>query len=322
VKKVYTRILGYALVAIFLLSTVIYTVWDDNRVVQVNQEVKIANLPDSFVNYKILILSDLHGKKFGDHQQILLQVINKSKFDAVFIAGDMQARDKTVFSPLLDIVDALPKGIPIFYVGGNWGPFDSDLKTGDLLSAGEILKAHGVLLVNQPIKIERGENHIWFVPRFSFSLNQQLQKLSKTRMTNSHDPQVISYYSKILEFQSSLSNLVKNIPDEDVIIGLTHIPLTKKSLDLLKDFPPYDLILAAHYHGGQIRLPFIGAIYVPDKNSKTGGFFPDNRLVSGLYIGKSTQQFISRGLGSSDKIPFLNFRLFNTPEINVITLIK
>lgn len=83
----------------------------------------------------------------------------------------------------------------------------------------------------------------------------------------------------------------------------------------------YALSLAGHYHGGQLRLPFIGALYIPSPTSGIrNGYFPAQEEVKGLHQIQDMQQYISAGLGSSASIPFLDFRLFNTPEINVITL--
>ena len=58
--------------------------------------------------------------------------------------------------------------------------------------------------------------------------------------------------------------------------------------------------------------------------SPTSGFFngylPAQREVMGLNQIHNRQKYISAGLGSSASISFLDFRLFNTPEINVIIL--
>jgi len=267
-------------------------------------------------------LSDLHGKRFGDQQQKLLGLISGADFDAVYIAGDMQASDSSGFEPLLEIIAGLPGDVPVFYVEGNWGPYDSDPITGEVLEAGKILKSYGVTLLTQPIKIQRGDEFIWFVPGFSYSLNQKWLDTSISKLAATSDPLVSTYFSHTLEFQSMLLKTISEIPMEDVVIGLAHIPLSKESLDSLYDYPPYDLIIAGHFHGGQIRLPLLGAVYVPDNNSSLHGFFPDNHYISGLYAGKAAQQYISRGLGSTGIIPMLKFRLFNTPEVNLITLQK
>lgn len=82
----------------------------------------------------------------------------------------------------------------------------------------------------------------------------------------------------------------------------------------------YDLVLSGHYHGGQYRIPFYGALFVPEINGN--GFLPKQSEVSGLVNRSGYAEYISRGLGSSSSIKALEFRLFNTPELNVIKLIK
>lgn len=308
------------LIGLMFISIVTYTIWDNNRVILVEQDITLNELPASYDGYKILVLSDLHGKRFGDQQQKLLSLINHLDFDTVYIAGDMQSGDSAGFEPLLEMIDGLPEDVPVYYVAGNWGPFDSDPITGEVLDAGKILQSHGVVLLTQPIQINRGEEHIWFVPGFSYSYNQKWLSLSEKKLSSELEPLDQFYYSQTLVYQSILLNTINTIQNTDVMIGLSHIPLSKDSLDSLYDYPPYDLIIAGHFHGGQIRLPLIGALYVPDNNSRLHGFFPDNRYISGLYIGKAAQQYISRGLGSTGIIPLLKFRLFNTPEVNLITL--
>lgn len=65
-----------------------------------------------------------------------------------------------------------------------------------------------------------------------------------------------------------------------------------------------DLILAGHSHNGQVRLPFIGAIYKP-QNAKN--YFDE------YYNLGNTKLYISSGLGTSKA----KFRLLNKPSINL-----
>ena len=71
----------------------------------------------------------------------------------------------------------------------------------------------------------------------------------------------------------------------------------------------YDLVLTGHAHGGQFRIPFGGGIVSPNQ-----GYFPE--YTKGIHVKDSTSMVISRGLGNS----IIPFRIFNRPEIVVVTL--
>jgi uncharacterized protein len=73
----------------------------------------------------------------------------------------------------------------------------------------------------------------------------------------------------------------------------------------------FDLILAGHTHGGQVRLPFVGAAYAPGQ-----GIFP--KYSKGLFDTKGTELYIDSGLGNT----FLPIRLLDQSQFTVITLIS
>lgn len=72
----------------------------------------------------------------------------------------------------------------------------------------------------------------------------------------------------------------------------------------------YDLIVAGHTHGGQVRLPVVGAIV-------TNGHMP-NRLAMGLSSIPPAVMHISPGLGTSKYAPF---RFLCRPEATVLELV-
>ena len=72
-----------------------------------------------------------------------------------------------------------------------------------------------------------------------------------------------------------------------------------------------DLVLAGHGHGGIIRLPFTDGLLSTDRT-----FFPS--YTAGLYEENGSCLFATRGLGNSGP----SFRLFNRPEVAVLTLHK
>lgn len=66
-----------------------------------------------------------------------------------------------------------------------------------------------------------------------------------------------------------------------------------------------DLVLAGHTHGGQVRLPFLGALHTP---FKSGGF------ESGWYQEGDTRMFVSRGIGVS----IFPLRFLCRPEVALL----
>lgn len=79
--------------------------------------------------------------------------------------------------------------------------------------------------------------------------------------------------------------------------------------------PPYfdtaagrcDLALAGHSHGGQIRLPILGPLWVPPY---VGGYF------EGWFEQRGTRMYVSRGVGTS----IIDVRFWCRPEIAMVTL--
>lgn len=84
---------------------------------------------------------------------------------------------------------------------------------------------------------------------------------------------------------------------------LTHYPASANSLTN----ETYDLILAGHAHGGQVRLPGLGALILP---------FGVDQYQRGLYSTPAGPLYVSSGLGTW----FLPVRFFCRPEITLIEL--
>ncbi|WP_431800722.1 hypothetical protein [Halobacillus andaensis] len=140
----------------------------------------------------------------------------------------------------------------------------------------------------------------------------------RVRPQYSHTRQYRDHHRRLVEEVHRLSE-----QDHNLLVALNHYPVVDERIKQLQGgryvWRDYDLIMAGHYHGGQIRVPFIGALFVPEPWGQRGGMLPPRNRVSGLWEQADTQQYVSRGLGASNFIPFLNFRVFNTPEINLIT---
>ena len=95
------------------------------------------------------------------------------------------------------------------------------------------------------------------------------------------------------------------IPKDRCAILLAHHP------ERIEDYARtcVDLVLSGHAHGGQVRI-FGQGLYSPDQ-----GVLP--RYTSGIYVKDCTKLYVSRGAGTHS---FLPPRIFNRPEIDLITL--
>jgi predicted MPP superfamily phosphohydrolase len=94
-------------------------------------------------------------------------------------------------------------------------------------------------------------------------------------------------------------------PRSDLRILLSHtpdqIPFARRHR--------FDLMLAGHNHGGQVRLPYLGALLSPSRYG--------SRYAGGLYNVSPTLLHVSRGLGSDHLI-----RWNCPPELALLTLIS
>jgi uncharacterized protein len=108
-----------------------------------------------------------------------------------------------------------------------------------------------------------------------------------------------------LWYDGDIDRTLIGVDPEDVVILLSHNP----DAVLYDRTSAVDLVIAGHTHGGQIRLPWIGS--VPQIPTILG-----NDYDQGLFDYNDIQLFITSGVGETGP----RARLFNPPEINLLTL--
>jgi len=196
----------------------------------VEQDVILSDLKETFENFKILQITDLHEKRFGQDQKKLIDLINKLDYDIIVVTGDIVNNDTKDINPFEDLIKGINKKDLIFFVNGNNDPkvFLED----ELTTFGKKLKEIGCILLDKPYAIKRGEDTLWILQHF-YNLDKE-------------------------------SRYAKEIKDNDIKIGLTHYPMDKETYNefLKPDDIMYDLVICGHYHGGQVRIPFLGALYI------------------------------------------------------------
>jgi predicted MPP superfamily phosphohydrolase len=109
------------------------------------------------------------------------------------------------------------------------------------------------------------------------------------------------------ERQGEIGNVLKKVPGDCFSIFLYHYP------DLAEDLAGknVDLYLAGHTHGGQIALPFYGAVITLTKFGK--------KYESGMYKVANIILYVNRGIGM-DGGPSPKARFLARPEITVFEI--
>lgn len=104
-----------------------------------------------------------------------------------------------------------------------------------------------------------------------------------------------------------LDRAMAGIPEEDFKLFLYHYP------DLIYSLVDrnVDLHCAGHTHGGQVAMPFYGALVTASKYGK--------RFEAGLYKVHDTNLYVNRGIGMEGRVPRVRF--WRPPEVALIELV-
>ncbi|MDW7668155.1 MAG: metallophosphoesterase [Bacillota bacterium] len=267
-----------------LIFIILFLIFSNNSIVITEHNYKNNKIPSYFDGFKILQVSDLHNKKFGENQQKIIEKIEGISPDIILITGDLIDRRKYDLNLAESFINQIVKIAPVYYSSGNheaWSGKYSDIKM-------MLIKNEVTVLDNQVEKyyIDNESIHIIGLKDPAFLASNYLDGINTI---------------VIEEFLTKYEN------KEEFEIVLSHRP---ELLDLYENHD-IDVVFSGHAHGGQIRLPYIGGILAPDQ-----GFFP--KYDEGRYDLGSTTMYVSRGLGNS----IFPFRIFNRPELVVVNLHK
>jgi hypothetical protein len=247
-------------------------------------DVFVPGLPQSFDGFRIAQISDIHLDEFTEPFFVreVVNRVNSLNPDAVFITGDFVT------------CEIAPKQ---FAIGAAWqcaGILDgltcreryAVLGNHDVMIGPEqvstALADHGItVLRNAYLPLERGSGRIWLA-----GLDDPVQGAPL--------PEV------------AIPESIRNVPHEPVLL-MCHAP---DYVDKLLRHPAGSsvaLMLCGHTHGGQVRLPLIGAMVLPQMGRK---------YVEGWFHFGGMQLYVNRGIGAVG-VPF---RLNCPPEISLLTL--
>lgn len=257
--------------------------YQENNVIETTAiTIETERLPKAFDGYTVVQIADLHGKSFDPKQTKLLKKITQAQPDLIVMTGDLIDSRRNGEAAALTLMKQLTADYPVYFVTGN-----HEVRRN--LTLLPKLEAIGVqILRNTAVPLEYNGANIALLgidDPTTTRWSEGLQESDGTRKSLASAQEAVD--------RSTFQLLLAHRPE--------YVPLYAER--------QIDLVLSGHAHGGQIRLPFTDGLYAPGQ-----GFFP--KRTAGQYTVDTTQLIVSRGLGNS----LFPFRLFNRPEIVVITL--
>ena len=259
--------------------------YEPNHPIVVSREIGIDRLPEAWDGLRIAQLSDFH---YDDHFSIVpirkgVGMVNALQPDLILLTGDFvtvqpfasrfgTARKAAADAePCAGLLGGLRAPYGVWTSLGNHDVFSDPWRIMDALHG------HGIrVLRNGSFPLERQGQRLW-----------------------------IAGLDDALEGAPDIDKTLAGIPPGEAVVLLAHEP----------DFASYaaeypvDLQLSGHSHGGQVRLPLLGAPFLPTMG---------RRFPMGLYHVGPLTLYTNVGIGTI-RVPV---RLNCPPEITLITLRK
>ncbi|NLY53068.1 MAG: hypothetical protein GX060_00310 [Firmicutes bacterium] len=281
-----SRFARMAIAALLLFGAIAIFIRENWVIEVVNVDITIDILPPEFDGFTIGQLTDLHGRKLNCNW--VRKQLSGAGVDIITLTGDYVRRDVHDMEGLEPLLALLPEIAPTYAVNGN-----HDWAAGwDKIAA--ILQKHGIrVLEDEYVTLQRGDaqlllSGVSYPYSSTADLAAALPSSQWPLVLLTHSPQIFADYP---------SNMLMGWQERELWGELLARP---------------NLTLVGHTHGGQIKLPFIGAV-----TTASGELFP-RRHVQGLSREAGGWLYISRGLGYTG-IPL---RFLSRPELTIVTLRK
>ncbi len=247
-------------------------------------QIQLPALPEAFNGMNVVQLSDIHLDEFTEPFLLrhAIDQINRLQPEVVLLTGDyvsfeLSSRRRSVDSAwkcasMLNELECKQR----YAILGNHDAMLGEQEVTEALTANKI-----TVLNNGFLPLERQRQRIWLV-----GLDDPV--------CGRPDP------------DRAIPASIRYVPNEPIIV-MCHAPDFADSLATHPAGRSVALMLSGHTHGGQVRLPFVGALDLPPGGKK---------YVEGWFRVGEMQLYVNRGIGTIG-VPF---RFDCPPEITSITL--
>lgn len=246
----------------------------------VRREIKLRRWPERLNGFTVVVLSDFHyDPYFSVHPlEAAIGIVNGLKPDLIVLGGDFVSmpilgssyrKAALMAEPCAALLAKLNAAEGLWAVLGN-----HDFST-DPRHVTHALEAQGItVLANRSVAISRNGASFW-----------------------------LGGVNDVLSETADVGQTVRGIPEDEATVLLAHEP---DYADLVRQYP-VDLQISGHSHGGQVRLPLLPPLFLPELARK---------YFLGLYQIGSLTLYTNAGLGTVG-VPV---RLNCPPEITLMTM--
>lgn len=240
------------------------------------------------------LLADLHNKRYGENNSLLLKEIKASKVDFILLAGDMVVcRNKQIEESIktADTILEMSKLAPVYYGIGNHegGIRNGSHETGNTW--------------DRYIEILHRDSNIHVLENRHVLLTKYNMNIYGLDLPAKHYVRFIKHELKKADIEGMLGKFDK----DSYNLMIAHHPDYFKEYCMVSP----DLIVSGHNHGGMVRLPILGGVISPRLH-------PFPKYDYGLYEKESTKMIVTSGAG----LHSINMRINNPPELVVIHIKK
>jgi len=247
-------------------------------------DVLLQDLPADFDGMRIAQLSDIHLDDYTEpfFLRRVIDKVNELKPDAILLTGDFVTsnRHSNVAAQRAAWECAgILKGLECKALYAALGNHDVNSGAEGVMQA---LRSSNVQVIrNSYLPLERGRGRIWLA-----GLDDPLEGKP--------------------DLDAAIPARIRNLRNEPVVL-MCHAPDYAQNVQAHPAAQAVAFMLSGHTHGGQIRLPLLGALILP----------PLGRMfIEGWFEIGRMKLYVNRGIGAIG----LPFRLDCPPEITLFTL--
>jgi predicted MPP superfamily phosphohydrolase len=235
-------------------------------------DVFIRDLPERFENFRITQLTDIHHSRILgiDHVRQVVALAQQTRPDLFVLTGDYTTTYRRFIEPCAEALGGLNAPEGVWAVLGN-----HDHYTDPELTTRALRRRHIEVLDNASTRLQRGPDSLQISGIDDWTWNATDWQRAFTGLSATIPTILLSHQPSVLDFEQTKS---------------------------------VALILSGHTHGGQVRLPGLGA---PARFATK-----DLKYDRGLFRSGETQLYVSSGTG----VIGLPLRLGVRPEIAVLRL--